>query len=454
MRLDPKIFKAYDIRGLYPEQITSEMSYHLGRSISKYLKPNQVVIGRDMREASDAMYEELIAGFIDSFVDAIDLGMVSTDVFYHACAELNIPGVMITASHNPPEYGGFKIVKKIPYILGQDDGLRDIYDIIVEEDYFQSFRKGNLSHSDFRESFVGKVLSLVDYESIRPMKVVADTGNGMAGPILQKTYACLPQIELIHINEEVNGKSPTHGWDPLDPENHSQLQKRVIDEGADLGFAFDGDGDRFFAIDDRGNFVSGDFLTALLAQHLLKKNPGSKIVFDVRSSWAVPNQIRKFGGIPIQEKVGHAFIKKRMAVEDAIFGGEVTGHYYFKDFHFVDSGILPSLVLLEMLSVLKCTMSKALEELDSTYFISGEINIPIENPSRVSKILQRLEVFFKGSGKIEKLDGLSIIFDDWHFNVRFSNTEPLLRLNLEANSSDLLNKKLDFVLGLIQGGLF
>ena len=167
MRLDPKIFKAYDIRGLYPEQITSEMSYHLGRSISKYLKPNQVVIGRDMREASDAMYEELIAGFIDSFVDAIDLGMVSTDVFYHACAELNIPGVMITASHNPPEYGGFKIVKKIPYILGQDDGLRDIYDIIVEEDYFQSFRKGNLSHSDFRESFVGKVLSLVDYESIR-----------------------------------------------------------------------------------------------------------------------------------------------------------------------------------------------------------------------------------------------------------------------------------------------
>ena len=449
MKVDQAIFKAYDIRGYYPEQITPNFGYHLGRSISTYLSPQQMVIGRDMRISSKTVHGELVSGFLESAVDVVDIGLTSTDVFYHACAELNSPGVMITASHNPPEYGGFKIVKDLPYVLGYENGLQEIYQLILTEDYSDGSQRGKMITMDFSQSFVNKMFSIIDVKSIRDMKIVADTGNGMSGPILQDVFACLPQIELIHINEELNGVSPAHGWDPLQPENHQQLQQRVIDEKADLGFAFDGDGDRFFAIDDKGNFFPGDFLTAFFTQHFLKKAPYSKIVYDVRSSWAIVDKIEQLKGIPIQEKVGHSFIKKRMVEEDAIFGGELTGHYYFRDFYFMDSAVLPSLILIEILSDSSLPLSEILFGLQNKYFLSGEINISVKKTSESQNKIQKLEDFFKTEGKIEKLDGISIIFEDWNFNLRFSNTEPLMRLNLEARSKVMLEEKLDLVLNLI-----
>ena len=451
MKVDSTVFKAYDIRGQYPQQITPEMSYHLGRSVATLLSPIKVVIGRDMRPSSGATFQKLIQGILDSAVDVIDIGLVTTDTFYHACDHFSAPGVMVTASHNPPVYGGFKIVKQMPFMLGEGDGLEEIYDLICSESYVERSKTGILTQVDTSQMFVDKVISLINPETIKPMKIVADTGNGMAGPILQKTYANLPQINLIHINQEPDGISPSHGWDPLQPENHCDLQQKVLDERADLGFAFDGDGDRFFAIDNRGKFISGDFLTALLVQHQLAKSPNSKVVYDVRSSWVVPDQIKRYGGVPIQERVGHAFIKRRMSIEDAVFGGEITGHYYFKDFYFADSGILPSLFLVEILSSLGYSLSEALSEFENEYFISGEINTPVKEMSQVASKINQLEDIFSNDGKIEKLDGLSVIFDDWHFNVRPSNTEPLMRLNLEAKSKQLMEEKKEWILDILEG---
>ena len=445
MKVDRSIFKAYDIRGKYPEQLTPELAYHIGRAISTYLVPKQVVIGRDMRISSNLMYKELISGFLKSAINVFDMGLTSTDVFYHGCADLDSPGVMVTASHNPPNYGGFKIVKKLPYVMGKDDGLDEIYELILREDYLDVPGEGEVISADFNQSFVSKVFSLVTPESIKPMKIIADSGNGMAGPILSQVYDCLSQIELIHLNQKPDGISPAHGWDPMKPENHYQLQQEVIDNGADLGLAFDGDGDRFFVIDDRGKFLAGDFLASIFSQHFLKKAPGSKIIYDVRSSSAILDQIRQLNGIPIQERVGHSFIKKRMIEENAIFGGELTGHYYFRDFYFMDTAILPSLILLEILSSLNTPLSSILVRLEKKYFLSGEINIPIKDKSQIRSKLQKLENLFAQDAKIEKLDGISMIFNGWRFNLRPSNTEPLLRLNLETNSQAMLDEKLELI---------
>jgi phosphomannomutase len=297
------------------------------------------------------------------------------------------------------------------------------------------------------EDFVEMVLSLIDVEALVPLKVVADTGNGMVGPMLKRVYERLPSVELIGMYFEPDGSLPNHGLDPLQPENRAELQARVPAEGADVGYAFDGDGDRFFTIDDRGEFVSGDFMTALMGSYLLEKYPDSKILYDVRASWAVPDMIKSAGGTPLIERVGHAFIKARMAQEDAIFAGEVSGHYYFKDFFFADSGIVPSLIILEMLSKKKAKLSELLAPLEAEYFISGEINTRISGDPK-DKIRELVETFEDGT--VERLDGVSVTFYDWHFNVRPSNTEPLLRLNLEAKSKALMEEKRDQILGIIR----
>jgi phosphomannomutase len=269
----------------------------------------------------------------------------------------------------------------------------------------------------------------------------------MVGPSLKRVYERLPSIDLTGMYLEPDGSLPNHGLDPLQPENRAELQRRVVEEGADVGFAFDGDGDRFFTIDDRGEFVSGDFMTALLGQYLLEKYPRSKILYDVRASWAVPDLIKAAGGIPLVERVGHAFIKQRMAKENAIFAGEVTGHYYFKDFFYADSGIVPSLIILEMLSKKKVKLSELLVPLEAKYFISGEINTRITGDPK-EKLQQLAELF--EDGQIDWRDGVSVTYDDWHFNVRASNTEPLLRLNLEAISKAQMEEKRDQLLNIIR----
>lgn len=445
MQVDPSIFKAYDIRGVYPDPLNEEVAYAVGRAFVNLLACEEVVVGRDMRLSSPAIKEHLIRGLTEQGADVVDIGMVGTDQYYHACATLGRPGLMVTASHNPPEYCGFKMVRNMPYLLSGDSGIQDLRHLVEEEGWGEPLRSGEVRTQDVSQGFIDKVLELVDPTQIKPLKVVADTGNGMVGPILQQVYDRLP-VELIGIYLDPDGSLPNHGLDPMQPENRADLERRVIEEGADIGFAFDGDGDRFFIVDDRGHFVPGDFVTALMGCYMLERDPGGKVVYDVRCSWAVPDLIKQAGGTPLVERVGHSFLKPRIFEEGAVYAGELSGHYYFREFYGADSGIVPSLVILEMLSKRRVKLSELLAPLESKYFLSSEINSRVDDP------LAKIEALAKryGDGAIERMDGITISFDDWHFNVRPSNTEPLLRLNLEALSQGMMEQKRDEVLEFIR----
>ncbi|NTU79759.1 MAG: phosphomannomutase/phosphoglucomutase [Chloroflexales bacterium] len=454
MQVNPGIFKAYDIRGIYPTELNEEAGYLIGRAFVTFLGASTVIVGRDMRISGPAMFAAVTRGITDQGADVVDIGMVSTDQYYFACATLGLPGMMVTASHNPKQYSGFKMVRQMPYLLSGDEGIQDLRRLVESEAFPEPARKGAITAHDFKEPFVQKILSLIDVAALEarakqgsPLRVIADTGNGMVGPALQEIYSRLP-IEFVGMYLDPDGNLPNHGLDPLQPENRAELQARVPAEGFDIGFLFDGDGDRFFAIDDRGEFISGDFLTAIMGQYLLEKYPAAKILYDVRASWAVQDLIKAKGGTPLMERVGHAFIKRRMATEDAVYAGEVTGHYYFKDFYYADSGLLPSLLLMEMLAKRGVRMSDLLRELEAKYFISGEIN------SKVDDVKGRLEALAArfADGKIERMDGVSVSYDSWHFNVRGSNTEPLIRLNLESVASpEEMAAKRDEVLSIILG---
>ncbi len=446
MQVNPSIFKAYDIRGIYPTDLNEPIAYLIGRAFATFLSADKVVVGRDMRLSGPSLFAEVTRGLTDQGADVIDIGMVSTDQYYFACATLGLPGMMVTASHNPKAYNGFKMVKKMPYLLSGDAGIQDLRRLVESEDFPEPTEKGRVAPQDFKEEFVQKVLSIIDAKAVKPLKVVVDTGNGMVGPILQEVYKRLP-VQLVGLYLDPDGNLPNHGLDPLQPENRAELQARVAAEGAAIGFAFDGDGDRFFAIDDRGQFISGDFLTAIMGQYLLEKYPGSKVLYDVRASWAVVDLIKAAGGSPLMERVGHAFIKSRMADENAIFAGEVTGHYYFRDFFFADSGIVPSLILLELLSKRGVKMSDLLNALEAKYFISGEINSTVADTKAV---LKRLTDKY-ADGEQHTMDGISVTYPTWHFNVRASNTEPLVRLNLEAKTKEEMERRRDEVLAIIRG---
>ncbi|MEE2657804.1 MAG: phosphomannomutase/phosphoglucomutase [Candidatus Latescibacterota bacterium] len=444
MNVDPGIFKAYDIRGIYPEQLNEDASRAVGRAFATHLQPRQVVVGRDMRLSGPAIFAALVEGLRAQSADVIDIGIVSTDQYYFACATLNLPGIMVTASHNPPEYSGFKMVREMPYLLSGDEGIQDLRWIIESGSYGQAKGSGRLEECDLSADFIAEVLKHVDTRKLKRIKVIADTGNGMVGPILTRAYEQLP-VDLIGMYLDPDGSLPNHGLDPMKEENRADLQRRVVEEQADVGFAFDGDGDRFFAIDDRGQFVPGDFLTALMSQYLLEYEPGARIVHDVRCSWAVRDLITAAGGIPLIERVGHSFIKPRMFEENAVFGGELSGHYYFRDFFGADSGIVPSLLLLQMISY-GGRLSHQLSDLESRYFLSGEINSTVDDPQgKIEEIADRHH-----DGTIERIDGISVSFADWHFNVRASNTEPLLRLNLEGLSRERMEEKRDELLAVIR----
>ncbi|MEK7440277.1 MAG: phosphomannomutase/phosphoglucomutase [Chloroflexota bacterium] len=446
MNVNPSIFKAYDIRGIYPTDLNEQAAYLIGRAFVTFLGIEKVVVGRDMRLSGPSMFKEVTRGITEQGADVIDIGLVSTDQYYFACQKLGLPGIMVTASHNPKEYNGFKMVKKMPYLLSGDAGIQDLRQLVENENFPEPKRQGQITQQDFKNEFIEKVLSIIDIKAIKPLKVIVDTGNGMVGPILTEVYQRLP-IQLIGLYLDPDGRLPNHGLDPLQAENRAELQARVKSEGAAIGFAFDGDGDRFFAIDDRGEFISGDFLTAIMGQYLLEKYPKSKILYDVRASWAVVDLITAVGGTPLMERVGHAFIKQRMAKEDALYAGEVTGHYYFKDFFFADSGIIPSLILMEMISKKGKKMSEILAPLEAKYFISGEINSKVADTKAV---MQKLAEVYK-DGEQHTMDGISVSYPTWHFNVRGSNTEPLIRLNLEAKTREEMERKRDEVLAVIRG---
>jgi phosphomannomutase len=446
--LDPSVFKAYDVRGIYPAQLDEDGAYRIGRAYVEHFEPRSVAVGRDMRVSSPAMAEATIEGAADGGADVLDLGLVGTEMVYHAVGELELEGgICVTASHNPGEYTGLKIVRRGALPVGGDSGLEE-----VKERALAGFgaigRRGEVRHENVWPGFVDKVLSFVDADTIRPLRVVVDAANGMAGVMLPPVLDRLPQVHVVRCYFDPDGSFPNHEPNPLLPENREFVVRKTREEAADLGVAYDGDADRCFFVDDTGEFVPGDFVTALLAAAVLEHEPGAKVIYDVRASRAVPETIERAGGVPVMNRVGHAFIKQRMRKEDATFAGEVSAHYYFRDFSQADSGVVPFLLMLELLSKREEKLSQILAPLRERFFLTGEINTPVED---VPLKLQELKERYAAEGaRISHLDGISIDFDDWHFNVRPSNTEPLLRLNLEAFSRERMEEKRDEVLALIR----
>lgn len=445
--LDPKVFKAYDIRGIYPDELDEAGAHAIGRAYVEEFEPQRIAVGRDMRLSSPAMASALMRGAAEAGADVLDLGMVGTEMVYFAVGELGLDGgVAVTASHNPKEYTGMKIVRRGALPVGGDSGLPDIRTRAMSGDSHQTGPKGTIARYDIWPAYVDRVLSFVDVSAISPLRVVIDAANGMAGVMLPPVLERLP-IDAVRCYFEPDGSFPNHEPNPLLPENREFIVRKTLDERADLGVAFDGDADRCFFVDDTGEFVPGDFVTALLAESVLEKEPGAKIIYDVRASWAVPETIRRAGGVPLVNRVGHAFIKLRMREEGAAFGGEVSGHYYFRDFSQADSGVVPFLLMLELISRRGAKLSEILAPFRERYFITGELNTPV---SDVALKLQELKERFGSEGTVSHLDGVSVEAEDWHMNVRPSNTEPLLRLNLEARTPELMERKRDDVLAVIR----
>jgi phosphomannomutase len=444
--LDPKVFKAYDVRGVYGQELDEEGAYAIGRAYVEQFEPRKIAVGRDMRTSSPSMAKAVIEGAAAGGADVLELGLVGTEMVYFAVGELELDGgVAVTASHNPKEYTGMKIVRRGALPVGGESGLLEIRDRALAG-FGEVKRRGNVEEYDIWPTYVERVLSFVDVAAIKPLRVVIDAANGMAGVMLPPILERLP-IDARTYFFEPDGTFPNHEPNPLLPENREFIIQKTLEEGADLGVAFDGDADRCFFVDDTGEFVPGDFVTALLAESVLEKEPGAKIIYDVRASWAVPDTIERAGGVPLINRVGHAFIKHRMRKEGAAFGGEVSGHYYFRDFSQADTGVVPFLLVLELISKRGRKLSEILVPYRGRYFLTGELNTPVAD---VPLKLQELKERFGPEGTISHLDGVSVDSDEWHFNVRPSNTEPLLRLNLEARSRDLMERKRDEVLSVIR----
>jgi phosphomannomutase len=452
MALEPKVFKAYDVRGIYPAELDEAGARAIGRAYVEQFEPAAIAVGRDMRLSSPTMHEAFVGGAAAAGAEVVDIGMIGTEMLYYAVGELGLDGgAMITASHNPKEYTGAKIVRRGALPVGADSGLLDIRDRALSLEDVSGGQApsvaGKVDARDVYPGFVDKVLSFIDPEAVEPLRVVIDAANGMGGAMLPPILDRLP-LDAVRCYFEPDGSFPNHEPNPLLEENREFIVAKVKEEGADLGIAFDGDADRCFFVDDTGEFVPGDFVTALLAGSMLEKHPGGTIIYDVRASWAVRDTVERLGGTAVMSRVGHAFIKLRMREVDAVFAGEVSGHYYFRDFYQADSGTIPALLVLDLVSRRGQKLSELLRPLRERYFLTGEINTPVAD---VALTLQRLKEHFADQGDISHLDGISITAEDWHLNVRPSNTEPLLRLNLEALDPALRERKRDEALAVISG---
>jgi len=454
--IDPGIFKAYDVRGLYGDSFDERVAYKIGRGFARVLAELQgsrpsdlrLALGRDMRLTAPAMAERYARGMSDEGASVLDVGMVGTEMLYWAVGSRGLDGgLMCTASHNPKAYTGAKLVGRGALALSGDSGIGELRDLLIGGDLGDpAGPAGAIEREDVYEPFQRDALAWIDTDAIRPAKVVLDGGNGMAGPMAGPLLDKLP-IDQVQTYWTPDGNFPDHEPNPLLEENRQFIVDKVRAEGAELGIAWDGDADRCFFIDGGGEFVDGDFLTALLAQSILERDPGATILYDVRASRAVRDVVEQAGGTARVNRVGHAFFKTRMRDEGAAFGGEVSGHYYFRDFYCADSGTLPALLILELLSKKGRTLADLLAPLRERYFISGEINSEVaDQDAKMREIAERY-----GDGEVSRLDGVSVDYDDWHFNVRPSNTEPLLRLNLESLASrEDMEQRRDEVLALIR----
>jgi phosphomannomutase len=452
--VSPDIFKAYDIRGIHGRDLDASGAHEIGRAFARVIaqladKPTHELrlgLGRDMRLTAPEMAKAYADGMAAEGVHVLDAGQVGTEMVYYLAGSRDLDGgLMCTASHNPKAYTGAKMVKLGAIALSGEEGIGDVKALVING-MGDPPGGGAIEQLDIYDAFHNEVMGFIDASAIRPLKVVVDGGNGMAGPMVG------PLLERLGLDLTTNywtpdGEFPDHEPNPLLPENREFIMAEVTRQGADLGIAWDGDADRCFFIDDTGRFVDGDFLTAILATSMLRKNPGETILYDVRASRAVPDLVAAAGGIALINRVGHAFFKTRMRSEGGVFGGEVSGHYYFRDFYCADSGTIPALLMLEELSQRGRKLSELLAPLRSKYFISGEINSEVADQR--AKIDEVAELY--SDARQSRLDGISIDYDDWHFNVRGSNTEPLLRLCLESLVSQAdMEAKRDEVLALIR----
>jgi len=439
-----RIFKAYDVRGVVPGELDASVARAVGAAFADWAGVQAIAIGRDCRLSSPELGTALADGISSRGTHVVDLGLASTDLLYYASGSLDVAGVMLTASHNPPSYNGMKFCMPGAKPVGEDTGLAEIRARAERDTYPPAAARGSITAREILGAYADHVLSFVDASAMRPLSVVADTANGMGGLIVPAVFERLP-VTLVHLYPELDGTFPNHPADPIDPENQRDLKREVIANGADVGLAFDGDADRVFFVDERAEGVSGSEVTALVAAAMLERSPGAPVVYNLICSWAVPEVIREHGGQPIRTRVGHSFIKQVMAETGAVFGGEHSGHYYFRENYRADSGLIAAVVVLEQLSRADVPLSEVLAPFHR-YRASGEINSRVRDQDAS---IEEVAAAF-AAGRADRTDGLTVEFEDWWFNVRPSNTEPLLRLNVEARTEELLKAKTQEVLEIIR----
>jgi phosphomannomutase len=445
-----KSFKAYDIRGRIPDELNEEMAYHIGRAYASLLSPSKVCIGRDVRLSSEAMAAAFSRGLNEQGCDVIDIGLCPTEEIYFATSHLGLDGgVMVTASHNPMDYNGMKLVKEQSRPISGDTGLKDIERIVVNQSFSPpASAKGVTRSESSRDAYIAHLRTYVHADRLKPLRVVANCGNGCAGPVLEQLEEALP-LEFIKLFPEPDGTFPNGIPNPILPENRGVTQDAVLANKADLGIAWDGDCDRCFFFDEQGTFIEGYYIVGFLAQAFLKRYPGARIVHDPRLIWNTEEMVKEAGGIPVITKAGHAFIKERMRAEDAVYGGEMSAHHYFRDFAYCDSGMIPWLLLVETLCSQDRPFSELLQARMDKYPVSGEINSTVDDPHAV---LGKIEAHYKSkANSVEHIDGLSMEFGAWRFNLRPSNTEPVIRLNVETRQDkNLLKERTEELLDMIK----
>jgi phosphomannomutase len=447
MSISPTIFRGYDIRGEYPKELNENAAYLIGRAFIEHTQAKNVVVGGDMRVSTPALKEALIRGLREQGAHVTDIGLTTTDGIYFAAHHYRFEGaVMVTASHMPKEFNGLKFLANGLKPIGKGSGMEELCDIATHQRFSVISKPGKLSNKDIWADYKKFVLGFADVSQIKPLKVVMDAGNGMAGFIVDKVYRDLP-IEIIPMFFEPDGNFPNHEANPIIPENRAAIVEKVKETQSDLGITWDADCDRVYFIDNNGKYIDSDFITVLIGLYIVEKNPGAGIVYDIRASHAVKDLIEKAGGRAFAERVGHSYIKLRMRQEDAEFGGEVSGHYYIKDNAYAENGFVPPLWIFEIISEKNKPISDLIAEFGN-YHITGEINSTVKS---TDEVIQRLAEKYKNANHIDYLDGITIEFADWHFNVRPSANDPVIRLNLEANNQELMEQKREEVLGVIRG---
>lgn len=441
-----KIFKAYDVRGIYGTELTEEIAEKTGKAFVVFLKCKELVVGYDMRISSPKLSKALMEGATSSGADVIDIGQVCTDAAYFASGFFKKPSVMFTASHNPKDYNGMKFTKADAVPINENTGLKAIKKLIEENTFNEPKKKGKIIRKNILDDYSKHVRGFIDNKKIKKLKIGVDAGNGMAGKIIPIVFNRLP-VKIVPLYFELDGNFPNHPADPSKPENLEDVRKIVVHEKCDFGMAFDGDADRIFFVDENGNAVNSSLITSMIAKNMLLKHPRQKVIYNLVCSRIVPETIRKYGGIPIIERVGHSFIKDTMRKTKAIFAGEHSAHYYYRDNYRADSGMITALIIAEIVSESNSRLSRITKEFQK-YFTIPETSIKVDDKDGK---LREIEFKYKNEAKkISKLDGITMEFERWWFNVRASNTEPLLRLNLEADSEELMEEKKEEIVNLIE----